>query len=90
VGETQQAELQLGDKVQGAWRTVLVVLQGAWRPVAMLVWIGTWPFQLAAVLHHAYLKGAAALNGLAEIVNALAWSNTGPAAPAGVCGRAHL
>ncbi|CAN0506089.1 unnamed protein product, partial [Phaeothamnion confervicola] len=84
IGETQRAELQLGDKLTGFWRTALVVLQGSWRPVAMLVWIATWPFQLAAVLHHAYLRDAAALNGLAEIVNALAWWNTGPAALAGV------
>ena len=84
IGETQRTELQLGTQLTGGWRIGLVVLQGSWRPLAMFVWIATWPFQLAAVLHHAYLKDAAALNGLAEIVNALAWWNTGPAALAGV------
>lgn len=84
VGQTQRAELLLGGAIAGPWRTFLVVAQGTWRPLAMYIWIGTWPFQLGAVLHHAYLQDAAGLNGLAEIVNALAWWNTGPAALAGV------
>ncbi len=73
IGETMRAELN-----SGAW------YQRAWRPFLMFTWGATWPFQLTAVLHHAYAKDAASLAELASLLYALAAWNAGPA---GVAGR---
>lgn len=84
IGETMRAELQLAVQATGAWKTVIAVLQSVWRPFAMVVWVLTWPFQLVAILHHAYMKDAAALQQLSGLVYALAVWNAGPAGLAGV------
>ena len=70
---TQMAEL-----LNGAW------YQRAWRPFAMFVWTLTWPFQLIAVLHHAYTKDPQGLAGLSDLVYSLSVWNAGPAALAGI------
>lgn len=50
----------------------------------MFVWIGSWPFQLYAVLHHAYAQDAAELAQLSSVIYALSIWNAGPAGLAGV------
>lgn len=84
IGETMRAELALASLASGAWRNIIAVLQAIWRPFAMIVWVLTWPFQLVAILHHAYLKDAAALSQLSALIYALAVWNAGPAGLAGV------
>jgi hypothetical protein len=73
MGETMRAELNTG-----AW------YQRAWRPFLMFTWGATWPFQLVAVLHHAYAKDAASLAELSSLLYALAAWNAGPAGVAGI------
>jgi hypothetical protein len=84
TAETMRAELQLAAQASGAWKSVIAVMQALWRPVAMFVWVATWPFQLAAVLAHASMRDAAALSQLSALIYALAVWNAGPAGLAGV------
>jgi CBS domain containing-hemolysin-like protein len=64
--------------VSGAW------YQRMWRPTAMFVWIGTWPFQLAAILWHISLHDPATISSISGLVYALCAWNASPAALAGV------
>lgn len=84
TGETMRAELALSNNLTGPWKNVIAVTQSMWRPVAMFVWVATWPWQMWMVLNHAYVRDAAELAGLSSIIYALAMWNAGPAALAGV------
>lgn len=59
-------------------------LQKAWRPLAMYVWICSWPFQLGMILWHVGSADPQVLERLAGIIAALTAWNVGPAALAGV------
>ena len=73
VGRTMQAELG-----QGVW------YQRLWRPLAMYVWIASWPFQLGLILWQISSKDATVIANLGSVINSLAIWNAGPAALAGV------
>lgn len=73
TAQTMQAEL-----LTGAW------YQRWWRPAAMFVWIGSWPFQLYAILSQINAHDAATVSALGGIVYALCAWNATPAALAGV------
>jgi hypothetical protein len=73
VSRTIQSEL-----TAGSW------LQKSWRPLAMYVWIASWPVQLGAILWHLGTKSPETINQLSGMVTALTAWNAGPASLAGV------
>jgi len=78
TGETMRSELQLGALATGHMRDIIVLLQASWRPVAMFVWVGTWPWQL----FYAFYQTATDAARAAALSN-LTWWNTMPAVLAG-------
>jgi Holin of 3TMs, for gene-transfer release len=73
TGKTMAAEL-----VSGAW------YQRTWRPVAMFVWIASWPFQLFSILYGISSHDPAVIASLGSLVYALCAWNAAPAGLAGV------
>lgn len=78
TGETMRSELQLGALATGHLRDIIVLMQASWRPIAMMVWVGTWPWQLWFSFYQTANEAArsAALSNLT-------WWNTMPAVLAG-------
>lgn len=77
IAETIQSELGLGALATGKLRDFILLLQATWRPIAMFVWVGTWPWQL----WYAFYQTTEA--GRSGALNALSWWNTTPALLAG-------
>lgn len=77
TGETIRSELQLGAMATGPLHNVIIAMQATWRPVAMFVWVATWPWQLWYAF---YQSTEAARNGA---LSALSWWNATPALLAG-------
>lgn len=73
TGQSYRAEL-----VQGTF------LQRYWRPVAMCVWVATWPVQLGGFFYMATSRDPAILSAMPTLMTALAAWNAAPAALAGV------
>jgi len=78
TGETMRSELQLGALATGHMRDIIVLLQASWRPLAMYVWVATWPWQL----FFAFYQTASEAARSAALSN-LTWWNTMPAVLAG-------
>jgi hypothetical protein len=78
TGETMRSELQLGALATGRMRDVIVLLQASWRPIAMFVWMGTWPWQLGFAFYQTTTEAARA-----AVLSNLTWWNTMPAVLAG-------
>lgn len=77
TGETIRSELELGALATGKVRDFIIGLQATWRPIAMFVWVATWPWQLYYAF---YQTSEAARSGA---LSALTWWNATPALLAG-------
>ena len=73
TGQSYRSEL-----VQGTF------LQRTWRPLAMCVWVATWPVQLGGFFYMATSRDPAILGAMPSLMTALAAWNAAPAALAGV------
>lgn len=78
TGETMRSELELGALATGHLRDIILLLQASWRPIAMYVWVATWPWQL----FFAFYQTASETARAAALSN-LTWWNTMPAVLAG-------
>lgn len=91
LGSMAAADATFGGAQVAATRDAIVAelasgtwYQRMWRPAAMFVWIGSWPFQLYALLWQITTHDAATISSLSTIIYALCAWNAGPASLAGV------
>lgn len=78
TGETMRSELALGALATGHLRDIILLLQASWRPVAMFVWMSTWPWQLFYAFYQTANEAARA-----SALSNLTWWNATPALLAG-------